>query len=424
MKKVCMLLMILILSLTTVFASGASEATKLKPTVKIWVGSGAEDSVYKTMFDSMEKEFGIVINDEYYPGDELDSKMQVSALVGDTPDIIVLDYLYTPLYYDLGLVNPLDSYISKDLYEDFLPTVVAESTYDGHLVSTAQFDSGLAFWANKGMLEKAGVRIPTGIDDAWDKPEFEDALARLKASGVPYPLVIRQNRPFSLYYQYQPIIASFGGNYINENTMLTEGALDSTETIEAFDYITWLCDMGYMDPACDYETGFFEQKENALSLIAHFKYNQYHAALGDDLILVPLPNFGHGVFTGNGSIVWTMTTAAVERGIDDVAWKVMEATLRPDYMRMVTDFNGAPPARNSVINEVDAFKEGGTLYLYRQQLQRGNFVLRPLTRAHGTLVSTLESVYADVIGGADAAATLKKAAKNIDQIIIENGWNK
>ena len=261
-------------------------------------------------------------------------------MVGDAPDMIVADYLLIPGYYETGMIQPIDEYISDDLKSDLLQSVIAESTYDGKMVSTAQFDSGLALWANKSMLEEAGVRIPTSYTDAWTKEEFEDALAKLKASGVEYPMYLRQNNPSSLYYTYMPFVVSFGGDYMNRDTMLTEGALDSEASIAAFDYISWMIDQGYVNAACDYEDAFYGRKESALSLTGHWMYTQHVDALGDDAIIIPIPDFGNGVYTCTGSTVWAMTTAAVDNGVADAVWSVMEKSMDPEYINMVTDVNG------------------------------------------------------------------------------------
>ena len=118
-----------------------------------------------------------------------------------------------------------------------------------------------------------------------------------------------------------------------------------------------------------------------------------------------------------------MTTAAVDNGVADAVWSVMEKSMEPDYITLVTDFNGAIPSRYSVMREVPELQEGGRLYLYREQLEANIVVLRPLTPAHMTIYSAMESVMSDVIAGADAAEELSAAAKSIDEVIIENGWN-
>ena len=159
--------------------------------VKVWISSGAEDDIYREMFDKIEGDLNITITDEYYSKDELDNKMQTSSIAGDMPDAVVADYLLIPKYYEAGLVANLDDYVTDELMDDYLPSVVAECTYNDHIISVAQFDSGLAFWANKSMLENAGVRIPADYKDAWDKAEFEDALKKLKDSGVEWPIYVR-----------------------------------------------------------------------------------------------------------------------------------------------------------------------------------------------------------------------------------------
>ncbi|MEA5105930.1 MAG: extracellular solute-binding protein [Sphaerochaeta associata] len=427
MRRAGLFLVMLVLILSTVYSAGNNEkaapTTIVKNSMKVWVSSGAEDTVYKTLFTEMEKELGAEIVDEYYPKDELDSKLQVAQVVGDAPDMIIVDYLQIPAYYETGLVAPLDSRISKDLLSDLIPSVVAESTYDGKLVSVAQFDAGMGLWANKSMLEKAGVRIPTSYKNAWSKAEFEDALKKLKDSGVKSPIYIRQNKPSSLYFTYMPVLASFGGDYVNRKTMLAKGTLDSEETIAAYDYMSYLMKQGYLDGSVDYENAFFGRKESALALIGHWKYTDHVTNLGDDAIVIPTPDFGKGVFTCSGSTVWAMTTTATENGSADLVWKVLEKSLDPKYMRMVTDFNGAIPSRKSVMDTVTELQKGGRLYIYREQLEAGISVLRPLTPAHMTIYTAMQNATADILFGADARSTLVQTAKEIDEVILENGWN-
>ena len=62
-----------------------------------------------------------------------------------------------------------DSYISDELKNDLLPSVLAECTYGEQLYGVAQFDAGLSLWGSKSMLEDAGVRIPTSYKEAWTK---------------------------------------------------------------------------------------------------------------------------------------------------------------------------------------------------------------------------------------------------------------
>jgi len=405
--------------------SGAAAAAKKGGTVKVWISSGAEDDVYRSMFKDIESKLSVTIDAQYYSKDELDSKMQASGIAGDMPDILVADYLLLPNYCEAGYLAPLDSYVKSDLKSDFLSSIVDESTVDGKMMSVAQFDGGMAMWGNKEMLDKAGVKYPTSYKDAWTKEQFEDALAKLKESGVKYPLYIRQNNPSTLYYTYFPIVHSFGGDYMDRKTKLTKDALNSTETKAAFSYISELVKKGYVDATCNYDDSFNVKKENALALIGHWKYTDYKKGLGDDnLVLIPIPNFGKGVYTCSGSVVWAMTTSASKHGVADQAWSVMNEVVSSENITKVVKVNGAIPARKSVMDKIPEYQKGGKLYLYREQLEGGISYLRPYTPAHMTIYTELKNLYGDVIGGADASKLLDKAVENIDGVIKENNWNK
>ena len=105
--------------------------------VKVWISSGAEDDIYREMFDKIEGDLNITITDEYYSKDELDNKMQTSSIAGDMPDAVVADYLLIPKYYEAGLVANLDDYVTDELmdeeraqkYVDSLPVLKEGQTF-------------------------------------------------------------------------------------------------------------------------------------------------------------------------------------------------------------------------------------------------------------------------------------------------------
>lgn len=393
--------------------------------VKIWISSGAEDDIYREMFREIEGNLGITVKDEYYSKDELDSKMQVSGIAGDMPDVLVADYLLLPNYVEAEMIAPIDQYLPADIKDDLLPSIVDEATYNGNMYAVAQFDGGLAMWANKAMLEAAGVTdIPTSYKDAWTKEEFEDVLAKLKANGVEYPLYVRQNNPSTMYYTFLPVIKSFGGDYANRDTLLTEGALNSEGTKAALEYLKGLVDQGYINATCDYDDAFETRQESAIALLGHWKYTTYAAGIGEEnMVCVPIPDFGGGVYTCSGSTVWAMTTGAEENGNGAAAWAVMEQVVQPDYIKKVVEVNAAIPARKSVLDASPDYQEGGKFYLYREQLEGGISYLRPFTSAHMTIYDQMKAVYGDLFAGADPSASLDAAAAAIDEIIVENGWD-
>ena len=51
---------------------------------------------------------------------------------------------------------------------------------------------------------------------------------------------------------------------------------------------------GYVNPATKND-GDFAQGKSAISWVGHWAYNDYRKALGDDLVLIPMPRFGAGM---------------------------------------------------------------------------------------------------------------------------------
>lgn len=177
-------------------------------------------------------------------------------------------------------------------------------------------------------------------------------------------------------------------------------------------------------PYVDYDDGFNVRKENALALIGSYQYQVYSAELGDDLIAIPIPDFGGGVYTCSGSGVYFMTTAATQRGVGDLAYKVMEMLMTPEFVSKITDANGCIPGLKSVLEYKEGYQPGETFYLFREQLEAGISYLRPRTPAHMTNYSAVAEALSNIFLGADPATELHKAAESVDAVILENGWDQ
>ena len=150
----------MLLSLASI---ASAEATK----ITVWATDGAETVVYTQMFEDFNaKHTDVQVDFQPFPQDELLNKLSTSDVVGDTPEVIIIDGLQIPYYQDLGMIACLDGYVTDEMKADVLPSVWAENTYDGKIYGVAQFDSGMGMWTRKSVLEKLGVRIPTSYKEA------------------------------------------------------------------------------------------------------------------------------------------------------------------------------------------------------------------------------------------------------------------
>lgn len=172
-----------------------SEGGEETVTIDVWFhsGKGEEREVLDeqvTTFNTMQDE--VFVNAVILPEGSYNEQVNSAALASDLPCLLDFDGPFLYNYAWAGYLIPLDDYVSQEMRDDFLPSIIDQGTYAGNLYSLGTFDSGLSLWANKAYLEEAGIRIPTGIDDPWTKEEFTDALEKLKAlEQVEYPLDLK-----------------------------------------------------------------------------------------------------------------------------------------------------------------------------------------------------------------------------------------
>lgn len=342
-----------------------------------------------------------------------------SAAFGSLPCVLEFDgpYLYSIAWP--GYLQPIDRFVSAELRADFLPSIIAQGTFNGGLYSLGQFDSGLAIYGNRQYLAAAGVRIPT-FDQPWSLAEFEEALEKLTAlPEVEHALDMKINygRGEFYTYGYSPILQSFGGDLIDrQNYQHASGVLDGSQSVEAMMHFqSWFENGWASQPIADNE--FYSSKTVALSWVGHWMYNPYAEGLGQDMVLLPMPDFGYGPKTGMGSWSWGITSNCQDPA---GAWAFIEYLLSPEEILRMTDANGAVPARQSALAQSTLYGETGPLRLFVQQLESGWAVPRPITPAYATISTTFAKAVENILNGADVQAELTQAALEIDQDIEDH----
>jgi multiple sugar transport system substrate-binding protein len=394
-------------------------------TVEMWYHSGRaeERSGIQAILDRFAEKYpDIQIELVKLPEGSYNEQVQAAALAGDLPCVLDFDGPNLYNYAWSGYMLPIDGYISDEMKADFLPSIIAQGTYAGKLYSLGTYDSGLAIWGNKVYLEKAGVRIPTGLDDPWDQAEFMDALAKLQAlEEVEYALDMKMNYGFGEWvtYGFSPIVQAFGGDLIDRSDYQSaDGVLNGEKSVEALTFLQSLFTDGYVNPKPAGDDSFYGTKTAALAYVGHWMWGPHSEGLGDDLVLLPMPKFGDNVVVGMGSWNWGITSSCPN---PDEAWNLMEHLVSPEEIVTMTNGNGAVPARKSALAQSDLYAEGGPLNLLFQQLDSGLGMPRPITPAYPVITSAFAEAFKNIVAaGADVQAELDNAVKKIDQDIADN----
>lgn len=404
----------LVLLLTFVMASSVMAQTE----IEVWFhsGRGAEREVIEDQAQRFsEMDNGITVNLVQLPEGSYTEQVQSAAAAGDLPDVLDLDGPTIANYAWSGFLKPLGEFVSEDMEEDFLPSILNQGYYQGNLYALGTFDSGLAFWGNRAYLEAVDARIPQGVDDAWTFEEFMGILHRLKEHpDVKYPLGFKLNYGVNEWYTYglSPFLQAFGGDLINRETLTAEGTINGPAANAFGAWMQSIFERGYANPNPPGDTEF-TNGEVALSWAGHWVYNQNKEALGDDVVLIPAPEFMGKQATGMGSWAWSMP-ASTEH--PEAAWEFMEFILQPEEIVKMTSANGAVPARESAFELTDVYSEGGELRIFVDQLQT-IAVERPVTPAYPTITSAFQTAMDNIINGADVSQELNNAAETIDEEI-------
>lgn len=397
-------------------------------TVSLWFhsGRGGERDALTQILDNFARDHPeIQVDAVELPEGDYNQQVQAGAVANDLPCLLDFDGPNLYNYVWGGFLVPLDPYVSAEMRADFLPSIIDQGTYNGQLYSLGQFDSGLAIWAHRSALEMVGARIPT-VEEPWTRDEFNQLLADLKATGeYEYPLDMKMNyvtAPPSewLTYGFSPILQSFGADLIDRTTYRTaEGVLNGPEAVEALTMIQDWFRNGYVNarPAGDTD---FTDGTAALSWVGHWVATDYIQRVGDDLLLLPMPDFGQGPRTGMGSWNWGITANCTS---PDAAWTVLDYLLTPEAIGIMTAANGAVPARMSAVASDPRYAEGGILNLYIQQINAGFTVPRPITAAYPTITTAFSTAFFNiVVGMADVQDELDAAVDRIDADLQANNY--
>lgn len=405
--------------------AGAGLAAHAATDVTMWVhaGPGPERDVYMASvknFNDSQKDVAVQL--VTLPEGSYNDQVGAAALANKLPCILDFDGPNLYNYAWSGKLRPLNGLPIEKLVQSqgMLPTLVRQGTYQGKLYSVAQFDSGLAIWGKRKQLADAGVRIPKGVDDAWTRAEFEDALAKLKAKGVKVPLDMKFNYGIGewISYGFAPIIQSFGADLINRKTYRSaDGVLNSPQAVEGLAMLQSWVKKGYVNPGTKND-GDFVQGTSALSWVGHWAYNDYAKALGSDLVLIPMPKLGRSAATGAGSWNFGITRNCP---VPEAASKVLEFLMsKPEILR-ITAANGAVPATQEAQLDSPYYKAGGPLSLYVEQSSKGVARVRPETPAYPVIGPAFAEAVNNIVNGGDVKKELDKAVRKIDLDIEDNG---
>jgi multiple sugar transport system substrate-binding protein len=400
-------------------SGGGEESGRIR--LSAWCHSGQE-AERRTIVDQVARfnasQDEIEVELKVIPEGTYNDQVQAAAVSGDLPDVLEFDGPYLYNYVWQGNLVALDDLLPADVKEKLLPSIVKQGTYRDRLYSVGTFDSGLGLYGRRSQLEKVGARIPASPEDAWSIDEFEALLASLAEEDEDGQVLdLKLNYEGEWFtYGYSPILQSAGGDLIDRKTFQSaDGVLNGEASVGAMRRLQNWITSGRVDPNVD--DAAFTEGRVALSWSGHWDYRRYAQAAGDDLVVLPLPDFGQGTKTGQGSWNWGVTTRCEH---PHAAAQFFEFLLQTEEVLKMADANGAPPGTKPAIEASELYGDDGPLHLFAEQLTGGFAVPRPRTPAYPIITSAFQEAFVDIRDGGDVQAALDRAVKVIDDDIREN----
>lgn len=388
--------------------------------VSAWVHSG-QQAERATIKDQVRRfnasQHDVHVNLTVIPEGSYNAQVQAAALAGDLPDALEFDGPYLYNYVWQGRLIPIGGYLPASLKTDLIPSILRQGTYRGKLYSVGVYDSGLGLYARRSMLEAVNARIPKGPADAWTVGEFErllQRLARRDADGEVLDLKLNYSHEWYTY-AFSPPIASSGGALVRGEPPSAEGALNGAAAVAAMEHIRGWIRGGYVDP--DVDDNAFIAGRVALSWAGHWEYRRYAAAHGGDLVIVPLPDFGHGTRTAQGSWNWGVTRRSRHPA---AAMAFIRFLLRPAEVLRMSNADAAVPGTRTAIARSPLYGPGKPLRLFAAQLLHGFAVPRPRTAAYPVITSAFQRAFDDIRNGGPVKPALDRAAAVIDRDVRDN----
>ena len=416
--------------------TGGSSASPSGPVnITVWAQQGQPGEVKAAQAETASfnaSQTGIKATLKLLPQATYDQTIATTA-ISQLPDVIEINGETLGSMVYAKKVVPLTGLVSAANISNQLSSLIAEGTYpgDNKYYAIAQYDSGLALYGNKKLLDAAGIKYPTTWQAAWTFPQFKAAVVALAAKNKSgYGLDIKENYAGTWPgYAFTPIVngtsnpAQAGTGFELVHNDKATGSLNAPAV--AANLAAFATLRKYSDPSAD--DSAFTNGRAGLAWVGHWAYPTLSKALGANLVVIPLPNFGNGSKSGQGSHSWVITSNSKSA---QAAAKYLDWVTADAQIKAVTDANGAVPGSKTAVAASPLYKQGGPLYLYAQQLAAscGTAVPTPscvtvprtISPAWPVINTAFSQAFWNIWKGGNAQSELNKAAQTIDQAYSDN----
>ncbi len=220
-------------------------AEEQRVTINFWHHYSAQSAENETLMNVLIPAFeaenpGIKVNAVSHEWAELHDKVLVSANSNALPDVARCDIAWLPEFQKMGILVALDEEMPdfEGVSGQLLDSAMSTAVIGGHYYALALNTNSKIVFYNTAMLEAAGVKVPTTMD------EWTEAIKKLSGENANGQQVWGWNEPALAGWNICPFIWSFGGSLTNEDQTAATGYINSPETVKAIETFAGLVKAG------------------------------------------------------------------------------------------------------------------------------------------------------------------------------------
>ena len=231
MKKALVLLLCLVMTLTSVFAQGASEVDSNQPiTLEFWTH---EDAARQALEDRYIAEFkqlhpNVTVNVTRQSAEKLRELVQTAFASGEGPSFFNLPIENEFQYIEAGRVAPADYKTlgfkdAKDLLANYEDGMIDAVYYDGDVYGLPLELTNWSIFLNKKVFRDAG------LDPEKDFPKTWEDMVKVSSKIVLRDGDIIKRRGFDFRYSYEltyfvPMVEQLGGSLSEKDGCVNKDA--------------------------------------------------------------------------------------------------------------------------------------------------------------------------------------------------------
>lgn len=342
-----------------------------------------------------------------------ENKITASVASKTMPDVLKADGPNISNYAYMNILQPIGSYFTKDELSDFLDSIIKQGTYEGKLYALGETESSVAVYYNKKLLDKAGIKAPTKLEDAWTWDQFYEATKKLTTNGV-YGLNLSLHMGVGewLTYMGSPFLWSNNAKLISDDGTKTQGVLNSSEAVEALQYIQKMAKEKIINLTPTPTE--FEEGKAAMRINGTWQSNTMKKYPDMEWGITYLP-YSKKKVSPSGDWAWGISTQGKH---PKEAAELIKWLTRKESVVNLANAGGKLPSRKSAFDELKNWDKAPQNVLKDQALNTASS--RPRVKAYPVLTQQFSKTFDDILKGADVKQALDNATKKIDEDIQRN----